>query len=279
MILQQACIDDSGTGGSGIFALSGYVLPVEEWQLFADNWDGVLKEHPSIDCLKMEHAARGVAMRQGRLVRWAKKDRDLKLRKLVSVLRAHEVIAVESYVAHADYGKHIEGKLPEEYDNPYFFCFYDLIIGTLQHQRRRHPNWKVHFVFDDQGKLGKKVSLWYSKVKSMYSDNLQLMMGPTPDFRTDTDFNPLQAADALAWTTRRVAENAKKPKPFPIPDDILEGFYGVPTLNWHWDAERLSNFVLDSADILREIGRWKDKLKSIEGYTALDFKARSIFKR
>ena len=134
----------------------------------------------------------------------------------------------------------------------------------------------MHFIFDNQGKLGLKVSSWYIKLKSMLSDSHQAMMGETPDFRTDTEFNPLQAADALAWTTRRVAENGSEPYPLPI--DVLNGFYDAPTLPWHWDGERLSDFVLDSAEILAEVGKWKRKLKSIEGDSKLGFQARRPFK-
>jgi hypothetical protein len=277
VILHEAWIDDSGTAGNGVYALCGYVLPAEEWKAFTDNWDTVLCEPPAIDFLKMKHAAKGFTKIKGNKVRWKTHDRDLKLRKLVSVLRGYDVLALESCLTHAEYARCIKGRLPQEYDNPYFFCFYDLIIGALQYQRRRHKDWEVHFVFDEQGKLGNNTKLWYGKLKSLFSKSLQSMMGPPPDFRNDEKFNPLQAADALAWTTRRVIENETKPKPYPIPLDIMEGFYNVPALHWRWDAKRLSDFVLDGADILGDLDNMKRKLKLVEGHENLDYRSRSLF--
>jgi hypothetical protein len=133
MMLHQACVDDSGTGGRGIFALSGYLLPVEDWKSFADKWDAALHEPRHLDYLKMKEAAKLEKQFKG----WKASERDLKLRKLVSVLRSYDVLAVESYVGHNDYSRFVKGKLAEQFDDPYFFCFYDLIIGTLQYQKKK----------------------------------------------------------------------------------------------------------------------------------------------
>jgi len=154
---------------------------MEDWNSFSDNWQRVLDEPPTIDYLKMREAAK----LEKQFRRWRATQRDAKLRRLIAVLRAYNVVALASFINQRDYSQRVKGKMPEEYDNPYFFCFYDLILGTLQYQRRKHPDWNVQFVFDDQGRLGQKVSCWYVKLKSLYSPNLQSMMGTTPDFRKE----------------------------------------------------------------------------------------------
>lgn len=125
--------------------------------------------------------------------------------------------------------------------------------------------------------MGLKVADWYAKTKSLYSDSVQSKMGPTPEFKKDTEFLPLQASDALAWTTRRNNEGADKPCPLPI--DVLQGFYEVPMLDWHWDRDRLYKFQLDRKDIFANIQEWKGRLKRSGGETKLGFESRAVFKR
>jgi hypothetical protein len=273
MVLQQACIDDSGTGAKGTFALAGYILSVDDWKVFSDQWQQVLSEQPPLAYLKMKQAA----TLEGGFKGWRATERDTKLRKLVSVLRNFNVLAVTSSLRGQDYADVVKGRFPAGFDNPYFFCFYDLIVGLVQYQRRRQPNWTMQFVFDDQGGLGRKTAGWYCKLKNAFSVSIQALMGATPDFRTDTGFPPLQAADALAWTTRRNREETSKPCPLPL--DVLRGLYEVPMLDWQWDRARLSNFVLDSKDIAANLRDWEGRLKSVEGDTKLGFKARAVFKR
>jgi hypothetical protein len=61
----------------------------------------------------------------------------------------------------------------------------------------------VRFVFDRQGKIGKRALAWYDWTVKSRSAQLARFFGDPPMFGDDSKVLPLQAADMLAWQIRR----------------------------------------------------------------------------
>ena len=68
-------------------------------------------------------------------------------------------------------------------------------------------------------------------------------MGSDPQWEDDKDFNPLQAADLMAWVTRRVHADTTEGKPLRVLD-LLPGRMPVPT-----------DIIDQNVDNLRDVAR------------------------
>src|SRR5260370_13380352 len=57
IVLLRAFVDDSSdTGDDGIFALGGFVAPIDHWTHFATDWGDALRDPPRINYYKTNYA-------------------------------------------------------------------------------------------------------------------------------------------------------------------------------------------------------------------------------
>jgi len=211
MIL-EAYLDDSGSGGMSqrFFTLAGFLSDYESWGKFADEWKAVLDEPPTIPYFKMNNFYRPEA-RNSVFKGWDRSAIDEKLKRLISVIRYNVMMRISSKVSLEDYERYVKGRIDDPtVDDPYFFCFYQIIYSVAIHQKTYKWNYQTDFFFDEQSKIGDNTKRWHQIFKSMASDDIRPYIGSPPIFRDDKLFRPLQAADLYSGALRRHAyENAR----------------------------------------------------------------------
>ena len=101
--------------------------------------------------------------------------------------------------------------------------------------------FEVDFVFDQHGKLGKKARDWWYEFKDKVADDIGQWLGEEPVFRDEKKVVALQAADMVAWFTRREAVTGfSKPDQQRICQSLKEY---QSTVELH--AEGLENMAID----------------------------------
>jgi len=240
--LLKAHIDDSGNSDHGEdgshFVLAGYVLPVPDWEAFADVWAYQLTQQPTIRCFKMRDAESGDGYFDG----ISPEFRRCKLLDMARVISHFKPMAVGCHLNWNDYKAVVAGRVHPKLDSPYAILFYQVMRLVHEWQieyNTRHPGKGYHpvdFVFDDQGKVGIRALQWYEPLKSNMREPYKQMMGGLPEFKDDEVVVPLQAADILAWHVRRKLECPEELRP--IFSQIAE-HYSELEIN----LENLSDYV------------------------------------
>ncbi|HEV2359907.1 MAG TPA: DUF3800 domain-containing protein, partial [bacterium] len=191
----EAYIDDSGSSARDItFALAGFVANVEAWALFSKAWQTVLDGPPKLDYFKMHEAFR----RSGQFSGWTEDAIQRRLMQLVDLIRSGGLIRVHCTMHRADYNATIKGKADSRIDDPYFPCFYQVLVAVIKFQIQNQWTQKIDFVFDEHGGVGHRTVLWYDAFKKAYPKESRTYLSGPPIFRDDKKFLPLQAADLYA---------------------------------------------------------------------------------
>jgi hypothetical protein len=246
MLMLQASIDDSGSDLKGpVYVLSGYLARVEEWAIFADEWDAKLKEFPAIKYFKMVEAE----SLKGEFAGWSVEDRDQKVIELAALIEPRVLGNPECVVAQADYDAVIVPALPSVVDrqlakclkDPYFFCFYQVVADCVKRLEISKIPDIVDFYFDNQGKIGRRArSFWKSMIEHT-PEHYKAYIPNEPVFRDEKVFNPLQAADLIAWQTRRRMYEAERGVKELRP--ALALLRKIPPMMNRWNAQRLREYL------------------------------------
>ncbi|MGO9605670.1 MAG: DUF3800 domain-containing protein [Candidatus Binataceae bacterium] len=195
----RAYIDDSGNGSPPMFVLAGWVSTDQFWRTFPEQWQQALGSLPSIQYFKMHEAHR----LEGQFLGWDKNVRDAKIDGLLSVIKKHAMFGVHCAIPYAPYQALVTDKLARQLNRPYVLGFYFImmeLIGFLHLNRLPGP---IEFVFDEQGVDAIYAQSAYDAFVRFAPSELRSLIGSRPIHRTDFDLLPLQAADLLAWQTRR----------------------------------------------------------------------------
>jgi hypothetical protein len=116
IVVLESYVDDSGSGDPPVFLLAGFVARGEQWLKFSEHWDEALKGPPKLDYFKMWEAEALEEQFKG----WTEEERDIRLSRLVGIIKDHVLISVSSEVYHRDYQEIIRGKISKEVDSPYW---------------------------------------------------------------------------------------------------------------------------------------------------------------
>jgi uncharacterized protein DUF3800 len=246
MLMLQGYIDDSGSDKQGpVYVLSGYLAKASEWGIFADEWDTQLKKLPAIQYFKMSEAE----SLKGQFLGWKTEDRDAKVMALAALIQPRVLGNPECVVAQTDYDQVVipalsyvqDRKLARCLKDPYFFCFYQVVVGCVTRLETARIPDVVDFYFDNQGKLGNRAkSFWETMIKHAPNQYKSYVPNP-PVFRDEKQFNPLQAADLIAWQTRRriyeKQQGVQELRP------VLALLRRIPPMVNRWNAQRLQEFL------------------------------------
>jgi hypothetical protein len=85
-------------------------------------------------------------------VRWTAPQRDARIKELVDLTRTPAQYRVESVLAWPNYHRVVKSRIPPETDNPYFLCFYNIIISFAEFMNKANIEGVVDWVLDDQGR-------------------------------------------------------------------------------------------------------------------------------
>lgn len=127
-------VDDSGSGGGtdrgNIFVLAGFVASPERWKDFSNEWVRVCNQEPKTPDFHIQRDIR--LINKDGSVRWTETERDARIKELVDLTKSQAQYRVESILAWPNYDRIVKGKIPPELDNPYFLCFYNIIISFAE---------------------------------------------------------------------------------------------------------------------------------------------------
>jgi hypothetical protein len=193
----KAFLDDSGSGGDSTwFVLAGYVGTVDGWDRFDPLWSSVLEAPTKIEYFKSVQAER----RKDQFDGFTIDQRDAKLDALIEVIRQCAERSICSRVRQKDYDEIVKGKIPRLWDSPYYFLFSFLIGHAVLTERFQRSADQTEFVFDsDERHEGPSRKLATNlEPYSSFTGGIAKV-----HYQSEKLFLPLQAADLLAWQTRR----------------------------------------------------------------------------
>lgn len=202
-------IDDSGKEhDSPSFVLAGYLASVEAWSAFSQHWQRVLGD-ANISAFHMVEAWRmGLAYQHLGIL-----GRNQLIQDLLSCIVQH---VEHAFVLSIDLEAYRHWFAREEEPDliptrPYHFAFHSiqLLIADHIYQWRNDQDFRV--ILDEQGGESARILLAaVDQNKTFAATKRPHMRLPHPTFETDLMAIPLQAADMLAWLSRREDYNHRK---------------------------------------------------------------------
>jgi len=206
----KAFIDDAGVKNTDeIFVFAGFVDKAENWVAFVKNWSDCLKESPSIQYFKMDEAA----SLSGQFTNWKMDARDAKLRALFEVVREHSkrgdiCRAMYFTTPFAAFHQKLTDDLPartKRYSSAYLIgsiFLMNAIDAEIKDRGLRDD--LVEVIFDKHDIFSKRMEVIYPLLCQFAEKHYGMKYPPSPTYRDDREFVPLQLADMLAWSLRRM---------------------------------------------------------------------------
>jgi hypothetical protein len=238
-VVLQAVIDDSGKSEKPVFVLAGFVLSVDEWTAFADQWQNILDGPPKLEYFKMSEAHYFTKQ----FARFSRRARDERLQQFVSLIMHYSPLAIREVIYHEIYQRLFKGQIAKGTDYPYFLCVNN-IIGTMlryQYNNDWHINDKVDFIFDEQGKESDAIQRVWRYGMRILPPVLKPLVGNRPAHRDEKTFLPLQAADLFAWQSRRFYYEKAAGKDYN--DPTWQALSTLECAEDEWTEQRLKKIV------------------------------------
>ena len=224
-----AYLDDSGSGGDSPYCVvAGYMATGNTWTKFSNAWQDALDKEPSIQYFKSTEAE----SLRGEFWGWEITDRNARVEKLVGVATRYGLTEVCVAVPIAAYNSTIKSTLSEKVRNPYFMC----VAGIMASFSAYLPSDdRVSLVFDRQGSFEKFTVGVYGELKSLPRFRDKILSVSHAD---DKCILPLQAADMIAWQTRRyLCVTDERPRP------TLASLLNLPGLRTTMDSAVLRDLA------------------------------------
>jgi hypothetical protein len=253
--LLNAYVDDSGSDRRGpAYVLSGYTSDVDSWSEFARDWKNALTAHPAIEYFKMSQAESG----KGQFNGWERKQISAKIHALIQIINRYAKHRIECVFWQEHYDSAMTWFLSEirkqvspldfrrierTFRDPYFLAFCLIMTDYAQRLEAECSDEIVDFIFDSQGAAGKKAVEWWQRMNEIFPTiYYQKHLPNEPIHRDEKVSLPIQAADLLAWQTRRRLEevNIRNIEAKRLEYAVLEV---VPLYPNRWNEERLREFL------------------------------------
>jgi hypothetical protein len=205
----QAFVDDS-RDGEELLILAACITPSEKWAKFADEWSGLLTIKPPWKALKMSE----IAMSND-VVRWERAEWHYRLIEKYVDFTVSMILPIPALNT-------VINKLGLNVDwaNPYVTAFRMLIKLVADLSPRMGITQPIDFIFDTQSEGRKALGDWEANFAD-FPEHMKATLQEQPIFRNDERFMPLQAADMVAWLTRKsyLRHGTVRGIPFFFPDD------------------------------------------------------------
>ena len=136
-------------------------------------------------------------------------QRNAKIDALIEVIQRCATAAISVRVRQKDYDEIIKSSVPPEWDDAYHYLFPTFLAATLKAETDFGAGQSVEFVFDASQRLDKKSAMQYGQIRDTggFDGRIANVL-----FRDEEQFLPLQAADLLAWQTRRFLSVTNEPR-------------------------------------------------------------------
>jgi len=196
-----AYFDESGTHGSPILTLAGYIATVEQWAHFAREWDEILKQ----ESLTHFHMSKFEA-RQGEFRGW---DNDRRLgvqKRLIGIIKRRVNIGIFCAVNLAAYDEMVTEWRRKPFGSPYNFCVkmcLSIISFWAQEYEREEP---IAYVIEHGAGYNHEIDKSFSAVFAREEMRKFFRLGSLT-FADKKQALPLQAADLLAYEVWKDSSN------------------------------------------------------------------------
>jgi hypothetical protein len=232
----QAYIDDSMTKGA-VLVFAGYVASVEDWEAFSAEWQRRLDD-AHLPVFKM--AEIGSDPKSWELAGYFYRAIEERAKAFLAVAVELEPLKrlVDEFFVIQKGGEWIA--------NPYSLAFRAIFDFTAQYQHELGITEPIDFIFDDRGEKN-VVREGFAYFKACCREDLKDRLGAEPRFENDRRFPPLQAADMLAWLTRRhwLQHGSIVHPPLAVPWKRLRA---IPGNLLDMNDEEIKRFLVDFRD-------------------------------
>lgn len=196
-LVLQFWLDDSGKEQMPIFVLAGYAASVDEWTVFADEWQALLDKEPKLDYIKAYEAFGFRKQFKG----WNEFHRDKRLMEFVPLVEKYSNRGLAFTIGH----NHFRDKSDPVwgFKQPYMFAYITALTGLLRFAQGNPAKEKIEIIFDNGVVHRRQAKAAYKELfHRLPKDVTDLLDRDEPRFEDDKKFNPLQAADLLAHCVR-----------------------------------------------------------------------------
>ncbi len=201
-----AYMDESGTHdatgvepSSDVAAICGYVATFKNWVKFQKQWGKVLRNY-EITEMHMKHFAH----RKGEFEGWTEEKRRSLLRALDAVIDDTKLFALGGLVSVKDYARVLPDWAKVEVKHPYYFAVAVMLKSLVQWESHL-PSGVIDFVFDQKEGFEGAMHEMFANLRQLNPVHARRL--GNLNFRSSAVFNPLQAADFLAYEVRRHASD------------------------------------------------------------------------
>ena len=206
----EAYIDDSGRGQGSVFVLAGLVSSAERWASFAEEWQAILDDPCEDGRRKLAYFKCFEAMGlQKQFDGWTEEERDSCLLRLVPIVERAVIRRLHISIPMKHFNAIVKNRISRDLDNPYLLAFWSVMSRWwfMTEEEVRDLREPIDFIFDEQqGRERREAERGYTLFRSKTPLEYRPLIGKAPIFRDDKQFLPLQAADLLAWHTRKVLD-------------------------------------------------------------------------
>jgi hypothetical protein len=211
--------DESGTHdehglqrGSEVTVIAGYIADKRCWERVTQRWNTALRKY-GVNVFHMSSYWRN----ESPYDKWSDAKKKKFLRSLIRIARDGTWFAIGGMVPTKDYDELMAPGLRSpsdarrlQFSHPYHFCFAMLLVrfmayltSDIDQRFPRKPEFKekVAFVFDQQQQFEKVANLGFALCKKLFDQDDRFL---SITFASKTANVPLQAADLLAFYSRRI---------------------------------------------------------------------------
>ncbi len=229
----QAAIDESevhkGRLTGQLFVMTGYVSTIERWDAFSIAWSHAMAAYNNGQPFSMVDAARD----------WSEELQRERLGYLQSLIGDHAEFGVRVSCNPSMLAAYMDGVQDERFKDPHYFCLWILITHLMQFGDDLIQGRKVDFIFDRGRSRPVDVQRHWDAIVEAAPGRIREQLPNDPQFRANSEFIPLQAADMISWWQRRRIEEgylglAKKSR-------SKIGLH-LPLKYWHIDERFLADW-------------------------------------
>jgi|GEM_PF-5082919 len=204
-LMLKLFVDDSGNDApSPVFVLAGYVATIEQWEAFAVEWQETLDiEDPRpMRKMRMSDAFQSHS-KQSVFYGFSQEQISNRIQKFSVIpakyLRHGVVCVIPKDLYHRYFASQFQHNI---FDKPYFLAFFSIMRDMFHLSDAGGHN--VEFVFDTHEQDKAVLMREFDRFVSLAPPKIKASIGNSvPDFKSDDEVLPLQAADMLAWHIRR----------------------------------------------------------------------------
>jgi hypothetical protein len=208
-------LDDSGSSDPGTpdALLGGMLINYRGFHTFEDSWQEILDRHKIISPLHMKEFGK-----DGRLGYVTSTCRFELFSEIAELINSHKLYSMVSILNNAQYKKCVAKEVQKNFSF-YGMCF--LLMVMLNHklaEGNKHTG-RIPFILDTGNPNKGHVVDAHAEAIKMQRDTFMHLGGL--HFEDDRDFGILQAADVIAWSSRRKSVKKVLPQSFSPLERIL----------------------------------------------------------